>query len=397
VDKQPIAKAVVTVDTHEVQTDALGEFSIADVLPGTKVIRITKETYLVRNTEISGLYNTEVGDLYLIPEVLAVFEYNVDGETAIYQTYVDGSGFTKMFENKKGFDDRSALISPSKRLLTFASNREGKEDDEGNIQEALYLNSTTGYDLQKVNDRFGEVSWADDSESFFYLINNEDSYVINQYLVDTNGNSVILDERKLENKLVSGSAAAISNLEVAAREKLIFKVLNPADKENEGIFKVNFDKTGLTRLTGKTPTTFSLTRGRDKIRFVYVEGGTKKQYEIDIDTGAETEITLPARTGQQIETYFSWSEKYSPDEKTKAYVDYRDGKNDLFLSDLNDSNERRLSQSGGVVEYDFIGRGRYLVFSVKTPTESALYAVGLLEGNLPIKVMDIGDYVGVVE
>lgn len=400
VNKGLIEGMKVTLKEQTVETDSEGKFQFTEVVPGTQKIKLEKDGYLSREVEIAGLTDTELGDFYLVPSTAVVFVSNRDGNKAVYKGYFDGQGITKLWENKKGFDDYQAVLSPNKESTAFFSNRDGEKDQYGEYKGQLYLNSVTGLSLKKISGDSGEVAWFDDSGGLVYsytLYDNDNSTSsIKSYELATQKLKELFKDSDFERKEVT-SSAYLSNVKIASKDRLIFNVSNWADSTKAGLYKADRDGTDLKKLTDKNPYSYTLTSDRSKVQFMYYQNANPERYEINIDTGEEKQIPLEPRKGQSIgQGYFDYEEKESPVGEFKAYIDYRDGKNDLYISDLQGNGERRLSTLGGVSDFEFTANGKYIVFYVIKDQEQALYVVGLQEGNEPIKITDVVEFVGMI-
>ena len=401
VNKTYLEGVKVTLKDVTVETDKEGKFEFKEVLPGTQKTKFEKEGYVIKEQEVSGLYDTELEDTYLTPSSRAIFVSNRDGNRAVYQGHFDGENITKLWENKKDFDDYSVVLSPNNSYLTFYSNREGEKDKNGEYKSKLYLNNVDGLNLKKISDETGTVAWFDDSGGFVFL-----SYVstdldnsigtIRSYDIATQQLKDLFKDTDFEKKETT-NAANISSVLVADDNKIIIRVSNYSDSTKAGLYKSDKDGKNLTRLTAKNPYSFTLTPDKTKIQFMYYQNANPERYEIDIASGKETQIPLEPRKGQSVgEGYFDYEEKEFIPANLKAYIDYRDGKNDLYVADLQGNNERRLSVIGGVTRFEFAGSGKYIVFYVSKDQEKALYVVGLVEGNKPIKITDVDQFGGVI-
>jgi hypothetical protein len=108
----------------------------------------------------------------------------------------------------------------------------------------------------------------------------------------------------------------------------------------------------------------------------------RKRFTINLSTGAQEAVAL--------QTYDTRTYTISPDGTKKAFLETRDGKNDLFIVDAAGQNEKRVTTLGVLspaapVTWD--ATGRYLSFAVVKDGETALYIVSVGGGEVR-KIVD---------
>jgi Tol biopolymer transport system component len=120
------------------------------------------------------------------------------------------------------------------------------------------------------------------------------------------------------------------------------------------------------------------------VSYTVVLNGAAHRYSDTISSGpVETEVAVISDGARRYVV--------SPDGKTKAFIDQRDGKINLYTVDADGKNEKALT-SLGVVSNQWLpvwdASGRYLVFAVHKDGEDGIYVVALAGSAEPKKIAD---------
>ena len=418
VDGAPIAEAKVAAPGGQTTTGKDGKFVLEEVIVGTPEITISKDGYFEfrQTVELSKNVVEEMGEIKLLAKGRVVFVSNRDGKNAIYWAKLDGSGLGKTWENKAGFDDTTPYLSPDKQKIIFLSNRDNQKGEYGDIQYFLYYNDTSGESLQKISFDTGLRlrGWLADGSGFVYETYSRSEGEGWQRKIlplayaamwPTYGEIKIVKVPTLTvSTLVKDSGFKVGDDYVEMRllalspksDWIAFNVENYDVPDKTGVYLIHPDGTGRRRISTYAAASYwegggtvGFSEDGKKVFYEQWREGKRVCYSYDIASDKETKIsTCPAdRVGV-----------YSSAQKLKAFIDYRDGKSDVYLSKKDGTSERRVTSAGGVQEVYFAGpNDRYLVYSVSREQESALYVVGLKRGSKPLKITDISSgFAGVV-
>ena len=402
IDKKPVEEAMVTIGESTASSDTNGLFSLAEVLPGKQSLQIIKDSYNQFSLNYSSAQKGEenLGALKLIPQGRVVFGSNRDGYQAVYAASFDGGNVSKLWENVSGFDDTSPLLSPNQKKIAFFSTRDNQRDSYGNLKSLPYSYDVESREVQKITDDtdLSGVSWTVGGKTLVFLSYDhtaesaQNSYAVKAYDSSNDTLKTLAANSNFETKEATGSASISRLLVSPAEEKVAFTVNNYRSSDQEGIYMVDIAGLKPVKLTEKQPySEFQFSSDGKTLLFDYYQSNGVKRYSVKVDTGTEVNIPFEEKRKAYYSQYgyYESKEVTSPDRAKKAFLDYRDGKNDVYISNPDGTGEKRLSYTGGVDKIAFAGAGRYLVFSVSLQTETALYVIGTDgEGN-PIKITDI--------
>ena len=403
VDGTPVAGAKVIAAGAETTTDKDGKFVLEEVIIGTPEVTISKEGYYDFRQTIELVKNVakDMGEIKLLGKGKVVFDLNRDGNDAIYWAKLDGSDSVKIWENKAGFDDTSPYLSPDKQKIIFLSNRDNQKDEYGDLGRLLYYNEISGGALQRLSFDANPLpyGWIADGSGFVY----ETCFWSEE------------ERREGEIKIVEVPALTVSTLvksvDFGAEASLMAVALSPksdwialsvysyGQPDKTGVYLVHSDGTGRKKIVAVAPWEY-LRFSNDGKKVVYKETDESDYYSYDLAAGSAVKVSAPVPVLKDYSCTFGFCsgviEVYSAAQKLRAFVDYRDGKSDVYLSKKDGTSERRVTFAGGVTDVYFAGpEDRYLVYSVD-PTQD-IYVIGLKEGSKPLKVTDISSgFAGVV-
>ena len=410
VDGTPIAGAKVIAAGAEATTDKEGKFVLEEVIIGTPEVTISKDGYYDFNQTVELVKNVakDMGMLKLLGKGRVVFVSDRDGKNAIYWARFDGSNLKKIWENKAGFDDTSPYLSPDKKKIIFLSNRDNQKEEYGNLKNFLYYNDTSGKSLQKISfDAIREFydaryGWLADGSGFVYETyswSEEEGGGGEIKIVEVPALSASILVKSSD--LFSGDGEFGDVALSPSSDWIAFMVAPYEETDKWGIYLIHPDGTGQKKIVSITPWEYVdyLKFSADGKRVIYKDPASGDFYSYDIAAGTKTKISTPTpRRSYCSYVFCQIIEIYSSAQNLRAFVDYRDGKYDVYISKRDGTAERRVTFAGGVASVYFAGPDdRYLVYWISREQESAIYVIGLKEGSKPLKVSDISSgFAGVV-
>jgi len=364
----------------EVATNDHGVFTIHDVPVGEASLTFSKQGYhtLEQTVRVKG---QEAVEIDLVPEGKVVFVSNREGgKRGVYVVNYDGSNIQRLVQQVDNTEDYQVARSPDRQRVAFLSTRDKRESSGQRLFEpSLYLINIDGSDLIKVSNHYyiSEVQWVGDSQRLVWkgMINPSD-YAANLYVYQLGNDSV----EQLNN------GASVGTIVMNSKKTGILWTQyrgsgDPTAKE--GVFYHDFNTQQTEQIFDRDVWGVFFTDGDQKVVFSYTAG----------DSGDWQSVAYNLRTGQTEESLYNEestiTKVVSPNGEKFAYVTTRDGKSDIYVSNLDGTEEQRLTAMGSVVgALAWSTNGRYIIFDSSKPDESARYVVGLT-GAPPRKVTDV--------
>ncbi|MEI6478215.1 MAG: carboxypeptidase regulatory-like domain-containing protein [bacterium] len=397
VSGKAITNVQVTLANQTVQTDPSGAYSFAKVAPGDVKLSLSKAGYI--DKQFTG--TVEAADLVtaqlpLVPSGQVIFTSNRSGKKVLYRSNYDGSQQQSFVTPVGATEDFAPSLSPDTQTIAFSSTRDGVKGSDGTGLAKLYVAAQDGSGVKKVSDdistSFSPI-WSPDSRYFFYSGFTDVTYAKATYHVynlakgaitdlgepsfglvfSPDGSTVAYYVNTAEDQSVTTTAPDGTTTTTVTKAYLnVLKTLNIATGERKTLAK-----------RAEAMSTLVFTADGKSIAYDSTVSGVAHRYQDVIATGAETEITLQPSSRRHY--------VLSPDGKTRAFVDLRDGKTNLYTVDSSNQNETQLT-SLGVVSNQWVpvwdASGRYLVFAVHRDGEDGLYIVTTAAGTTPKKIAD---------
>lgn len=373
----PVQGAIITVSKNSVKTSSLGT-AIVNVLPGGGVkgaAKITKDSFISGSLSFSVVQTTTPYSITLTPEGKTYFLSNRSGKIDLYESNLDGTE-QKVILHATGSEEEYTTginISPDNKWIAFTSSRDGARGTDGNLLPYLYLISTETKSFSKINgdQNITVYGWVDN-----YLI-----FSTSNGKYGAGGNAKLLSydtSSKKQTELVNTTSLQFVN----PVGGVIFYGL-PESSPDVGLFKISPDGSGKKQIknvliyyayeTSKTAITFS--------------DSSNNYYSYDLASDTLTKLDgKPASLKDK--DYI-----YSGTKLKTAFVDFRDGKNDLFVADSQGANEKQLTTIGSVTyPVRWIG-DEYIIFRVSRTGENADYVIGVAGGDAK-KIVDVFEMQG---
>jgi hypothetical protein len=366
-----IEGATVEMNGEVVTTDAdgLAKIKVREGDSVKKNIRVFKQSFIELTTELALENGSKVNPLKLVPVGKDFFLSNRRGKVDLYQSNLDGSEQNILLEGT-GLEDSgtSIYVSPNYEWVALDSTRDGIRGASNNLIPQLFLINIKSKSIVKLktDETFSIVGWS--GNNIIYVSDNnkfDDERIskLSSYNVNTKQYLDVTSARFLYGRLFG--------------DNIIYSILDNVSPENNGIFIVKAGDINKTKIlneavfnvieSAKGVITFS-TNISDAWYSYHLEN--KK---LDKLTGAPPVV---------VDKHFH----SSPDKTKVVYLETRDGKTDLYLSE--GDKERKLTNLGGVTSAIRWIDNEYIVFLVVRQNETAHYIVSVKEGAAQ-KITDV--------
>ncbi|HEX3082575.1 MAG TPA: hypothetical protein VHQ86_04955 [Candidatus Saccharimonadia bacterium] len=310
----------------------------------------------------------------MVAEGKVFYLSNRSGKLDLYESNLDGSGAEVALAGTGNETPETGILpnSENSSYIALVSARDGKRDSYGNIISALYIFNTLNHQATKI----------------------ESDYSFGYYRAWV-GNTLVYEKPGVTCPDIKGydAVAQKSTVLVPSAGNGCPKILAPYD---DGFFysisNTNSDKDGVyygqigkaSKHVASTPAQNIVRKTKDALLteyFVYTPQYTTEWQNIDLEALTATKVAQgPADTSSR--TYND-----SPNDKKSSFIEERDGKTELYLTDSDGSNEKKLTSVGNVNQYVSWMGDDYIVFSVSKSDENALYVVAVSTGKVS-KVTD---------
>lgn len=370
VGQLPVVGAQVVIGQNQSFSDNNGKaiVNIPHIGAPTVTAQVTKRGFIA----YTGKLNVESGSVpqlvTLVPAGKNYFLSNRSGKIDLYESNLDGSEQKVILAATGSEDTNTAIyISPDNKWIALLSTREGIRDVVGNLAPYLYMINTENNSFSKVaTDQIASViGWAGSR-----LVYNSYQDVNGQREIKTTSlDPVSANQITLATFIsYSGSINIVgSNIIYSKPDKT---------KEEFGLFLAS--TAGGAKQTILTETVYSIYQTAiDTIVFQSQDSNGWHSYNLN----SQALTTLSGKPANLKHLRFI----ASPSKSNFAYVDNRDGKNDLFIKNAQD---QRLTSVGAVSEPVRWIDEKDLIFRVIRPNETADYIIST-DGGEPLKIVDV--------
>ncbi|HSI21277.1 MAG TPA: carboxypeptidase regulatory-like domain-containing protein [Verrucomicrobiae bacterium] len=377
-----LSEVQVSLGGKSAKTAADGSFTVDDLVAGEFKLTLSKAGFTTVEVPLTVSPTTDVAKVSMVPTGNVLYVSNRDGKRSMYVAKYDGSGERQLVAPVAGTEDFGPSVSPDGKRVVFSSTRDKIPSTfNGRYLSRLYVVDIDGKNLKKVSDDVSPaaVTWSANS-GFIYFEAYKDSklseYVRRFYDV-SKANTFELGETS-SGAYMMGTAT-----------KAIYSV----SRNTEG-YNYVYDIKSVDFVSGERRTIISdiedlLTSEpmefvSDDTAFTYEtqDGNGRKRYQADFQSGEKKEISLK----QDAERAYS----VSPDGTRKAFIETRDGKNDIYTVNNAGVDERRITTFGVVsalapITWDTTSR--YITFAVVREGENGIYIVSAAGGEVR-KIVD---------
>ncbi len=381
VSDQPLADVGVKTADATQKSAADGSVTFEKMPVGTVTVTLTKDGY--RDTPVNlNLVDDSVQSLAIVPSGATIFTSNRDGgKRGLFVSDYAGKTIKPLLVRSGETEDYSAVVGPNNILAAFLSTRDKRAQTGSSYYDpTLYLIGTDGTNLKKLTDDsyVSDVAWSPSGKLLAWRGNESGASAApaHGWLYDP----IKQTTTKLD------SSGQVGSYWFSHQGSMIAWTQQQANDSGEvGLFLRDLATGAVTKLIDRDGIYQVEFNGDDTmIEYQYYDSNTQQtvyqQYELA--NGATSAYTPEPNESSRM----SFT---SPDGKYLAYTDTRDGQTDLFLSDVNATNEQRLTRLGtlnGNPVWD--KSGRYLLVDSTRTGETARYIVGV-NGGTPKKIADI--------
>ncbi len=377
VSTKPVTAAKVTIGNSSAVTDASGEASVSiepQAVAGAKAA-VMADGYNLQAVTVAGAEAPNA--VKLVPAGSVYYFSNRSGRIDLYSAKLDGSGQTVVLKGT-GSEDSATGLLPSINdpdTMAIVSSRIGKRATNGTLEHDLFMYS---------GGKFAQIDSGVDFEDFRAWIGDNLVYIV----TDKNGNVVIKSynaKTKTAKKLTTitkpdgeDSYTYVQGLSVAS-DKLYYTVTSNDESQ------IGFYSIGLTGGSKQLDTSYVSQAYRQSKPALSVGLSDNNNpnliwKSLNFATGGFTQLAgEPASESNR-----GYAD--SPDKTHSVYVETRDGKSQLYLTDGEGKNDTAITTSGVVNQFVNWYNNRYVVYS--TNDKGSVLHIVAITGGTEQKVAD---------
>jgi Tol biopolymer transport system component len=409
----PVVNVQVALGSKTAVTDPSGAYAFANVIPADLTLSYSKSGYTDKQVPAKVVdQDILTASVPLVPAGQLIFVSNRTGQRYLYTSAYDGSG-QQIFASSGVGEDFGPVVAPDNKHVVFSSTRDKAKDGFGNDAVKLYVATLDGKTVTKVSDDVATTIlpvWSPNGQKLYFSAYSSVKYDQSVYRVYdvTTGKLTDLGEQANETafspdgKLIayytfgSEDAPAASPTPSPSPSPTATPDPSPSpsplpsptpvpQKVNLNIIKVLNLVTGERKtIVKKEQYLSSLQFSADATGLSYetIIDGVRRRFLVKLSDGSESEVAPLAVAKRKVVP--------SPDQKQQAFVEERDGRMDLYVTDANGQNEKRLTTIGVLNDQvlpHWDATGQYITVAVHREGEDGIYAVALAGGD-PKKVTD---------
>jgi hypothetical protein len=366
----PIAKAELTDGESTVVSGDDGKVDFITE-PTDKDINFTISASSYRNENL--VVSADTTSEQAVKLVLAkpnIFVSKRSGKYDVFKRDVDGKNETTLLSGTgTEQEDISILQNMNSDKVAFVSSREGKRNKEGYLLSNLYIIDSTTKSVSKIDDTESEkiqlLGWINDRLIFVQVISGPSA-------TTTNRQRIISYNEKDDSKTELVGANYFNDVE------LINGQIYYAPSGGL-LYKISADGSGQSTILNKETWTIY----RSDYDTLQLSASDNKWYQLSLLDNKIINLSGPPA----IQKY-----KLFVDNKSLTrtiWIDNRDGKGTMLLSDPKDfKTEKILQQTGGLNYPAYWFTDEHLVYRVSNSTETADYIINVKGGD-PARIGDV--------
>jgi hypothetical protein len=369
----PIEGVEIKVKKNSAKTAKDGT-AVLNILPtgGVKsVAKISKNGFIDTSLEFMVEKTTKPLAVKLTPAGKNYFLSNRRGKIDLFKSNLDGTKQSIILEATGNEEiNTSILTSPNNKWVALLSTREAVKGASGDNIPILYMINPSDKSSQRISSEIGTsiIGWVND-----YLI-----YSTHSGNYDNPEGKIVSFNVSSKTKVVLEEFQGYTG-NIQLFENRVVYSLPDKTFEKYGLFIRNPD--GSNHETVLTETVYT-TYKTSASSIVFQSDKSKKWYSYDADSKQLKKLSSKPPSLKNKKIIFSPSKQYT------AFIENRDGKNELFLADSAGENEKKLTSIGSASDpIRWVGDD-YIIFSSSKNNETADYIVGRAGGK-PQKVVDI--------
>ncbi len=315
----------------------------------------------------------------LTPSGKVVFQSNRNGKLDIYQSDLDGSKAEVILAATGNEDEQTGILPnvSNPRLVALVSSREGRRD--GALHHDLFIFDTQSKAIKRIEKdvEFGNyrawlgqtLVYAKGERTSSYPFYNCNS--IRAYDAATSRQTTVV-----AGSLDTGCPEILTTL----RDGILYSVTLARTADRAGYFTIKLG--AAPRKIAVQGANTTVRRSKQTLLAEYYNTNSAPTWD-SIDLSSLTVARLPNGPASEVSRYYN----DSPSGDYSSFIEERDGKRELYLTDSNGGNEKKLTSMGSVNQFVQWYSDEYIVFSSSTSSENALYIVST-KGGSPVKVAD---------
>lgn len=325
-----------------------GVSSIQDLEVGASVnFIITKDGYNQKEIEFNDLEqgDNSIGEFPMSKVGKIVYTSSRTGNSNIYLANYDGTEETRLTDNKG--DSEYPYYNEQEGVVYFISDRDGIEGENGYVIDLVYKVNVTTAKIEKVSqnnyDDYDGVGTFN-LKAMRRVYNREhpdfpDTWQIMSGHINGTGTKQLMH-----------SADSIYNYVLSDSGNLLMYTGTFSDSSNDGVYLFNTQTLQQNRIyenkdnDSATPLVISSDGNYGLLRTV--KSGQNDLAVRDFSNGETVQLTNNSTYETQV--------RFGPD-NVISYVSNRDSQNDIYLTDISSKQEQRITESGEVYNYVWVG------------------------------------------
>lgn len=358
ITEEGVSGAKIASGGNQTTSDGSGSFTVAVSKSNPLDLSVSADGYIAITSKPS-----DGATLSLVPQGRVAFTSNKDqGKRGIYTVNYDESQKKPLVERIGETEDYNVVVSPRNRYAAFLSTRNDRKNRYGSIEPALYLVKVDGSGLTKISDFYGisNIKWSPDGIYLAWNGREKDE--------DQNTKVAVRDIDQGTTVYNGDPGEYLSSYSFAKDDsKMSFYVShNQSNPSRKGTYIADGNGSNPKKISDMA--NYGTFNDDNNLEFSEYKDNKTHYYVWYHDSNAVKEVAKKddsKRTGVE-----------STDKSWVAYIDNRDGKNNVFISKPDKSNEKKLTDvdaASGIPR--FTPDGKYIIFDVYKTGESAKYIV----------------------
>ena len=367
-----IAAATVTVGSSNAVTDSTGGavVSLEPAALATAKATVTAGGYTGRTVAVGQAADKTTG-IVLTPAGTVYYFSNRTGKRVdLYGSNLDGSGATVILAGSGSEDTQTGLLPNinSPDTMAIVSSRAGQHDNQGDLQHDLYIFNGVTKKLTKIDD---DVSFNDfrawSGSTLVYFKNNSDgSFAVKSYNTQTSAAKTLLAV-----PVPSDPNSYINAYGLGIVGNNIYYNVASSDANATGFYSLTLAGVPTRLDPGSVGQSYRQAKGT---LIVSLTEGTNNVWK-QLNFADHSFTTLAGEPTSQADRGYA----DSPDGQHSVFVETRDGKSQLYVTDGAGNNEQVITTSGDVNQFVQWYDNRYVAYSTNTKG-SSIYIVGIAGG-----------------
>lgn len=374
-----IAKAEATSGDASAIADEKGviKLTLDKLTDGPIKIEVSSNGYRTEQIVLNP-DNKEVTNTKMVSARKHFFVTKRSGKYDIYSIYTDGKQEELVLAGSgKERDDMVLVPHPTDNIAAYVSTRSGQTNKDGFVLSNLILINTEDYSTTNIksSERIQIVDWSKDYLVYVQIAAGTSASSPNRYRL------MSYNYKEQEEKELASSN--FFNDVVFAGGAIYYAPSGAYQSGAASFHKVSPDGTGGRVVFNKEVWNIFRTT------YDHLALSVQQQwYDYSLGSTQPTKLNS-APANQTSRVYID-----SPDGKHSAWIDSRDGKGVLLIYDAGTKTDKQLQSHTGMTYPTRWLNNDVLVYRVKSPQETADYAISL-EGGEPVKIRDVTNSGGI--